>query len=59
MKDMDNLDAICMSYTENGGKEELQWIPLNEIRNCYLYPEFFKEKLFHPSAGVEHILTTE
>jgi ADP-ribose pyrophosphatase YjhB (NUDIX family) len=59
MKDMDELDTICMSFTENGGKEELRRIPLNELERTYLYPKFFKERLFHPSIGVEHILTME
>jgi ADP-ribose pyrophosphatase YjhB (NUDIX family) len=59
MKDMDELDTICKSFTENGAKEELQWIPLNELKNRYIYPEFFKERLFHTSIGIEHILTID
>jgi ADP-ribose pyrophosphatase YjhB (NUDIX family) len=59
MKEIDELDTICMSFLENGVKEELQWIPLSELEETYLYPEFFKERLFHPSIGVEHILTVE
>lgn len=59
MKDIDALNTICMSFTEDGAKEELQWIPLDEIADTYLYPEFFKEKLFNPLATVEHILTKE
>ncbi len=59
MKDMKELDTICMNFTECGEKEELKWIPLGKIKETYLYPEFFKEKLFHPSIGVEHILTVE
>ncbi|MBU3093769.1 NUDIX domain-containing protein [Clostridium sp. CF011] len=59
MKDMDSLNTICMSFTEDGAKEELQWIPLGKISDVYLYPEFFKEKLLNPLATVEHILTKE
>lgn len=59
MKDMDALNTICMSFTEDGAKEELQWIPLDKIADVYLYPEFFKEKLSNQSAIVEHILTKE
>ncbi len=59
MKDMDALNTIFMSFTEDGAKEELQWIPLYKIADVYLYPEFFKEKLFNPLATVEHILTKE
>lgn len=59
MKDMKELDTICMNFTECGEKEELKWIPLGKLKETYLYPEFFKEKLFHPSIGVEHILTVE
>lgn len=59
IKDMDELDTICTSFTENGAKEELQWIPLNELEKRHLYPEFFKERLIHSSAGIEHILTIE
>lgn len=59
MKDMDELDTISLSFIEDGVKEELYWIPLEELKSTYLYPEFFKEKLLIPSFGVEHILTRE
>lgn len=59
IKDMGELSTICRSFTENGVKEELQWIPLNKLKETHLYPEFFKEKLFHSLVGLEHILTIE
>jgi ADP-ribose pyrophosphatase YjhB (NUDIX family) len=59
MKDMDALNTICMSFTEDESKEELQWIPLDKIADVYLYPEFFKEKLSNQLDTVEHILTKE
>lgn len=31
MKDRKEWDTICMSFTENGAKEELQWIPFDKL----------------------------
>lgn len=57
MKSTSKLDTICMSFDENGSKEHLKWISLDNIQDEYLYPEFFKTKLKSLSDGVKHILT--
>ena len=57
MKTTSNLDTICMSFDENGNKENLVWISLDNIQNEYLYPEFFKTELKNLSNGLKQILT--
>lgn len=59
MKGIDASSSFCASLTENGAEEMLHWLPLNKLDDLYLYPEFFKEKLLHPSLSVEHILTID
>lgn len=59
MKDVPELDTICLSFDENGNKEFLEWIPLNELKSTYLYPEFFKTELEKNAPELRHILTNE
>ena len=36
---------VCKSHGMDGAKEYLYWIPLNEMSNTKLFPEFFKTRL--------------
>lgn len=45
--------------TVNGVKEEMHWIPIDEIKNHRAYPMFLSEKIGHFKEGIEHIVTHE
>ncbi len=45
MKPNNNLDMICSTFAENGGEESLHWLPINELNDFHLYPEFLKTDL--------------
>lgn len=59
MKDRPELDTICLSFDENGRQETLEWIPLNELKSTYLYPEFFKTELERLPDEILHKVTNE
>lgn len=42
MKSTDELDKIvCKSYTDKGDKEELCWLPIDDLKNYKIFPEFY------------------
>lgn len=47
------------SYNSQGIKEEMCWIPLNELEKYRAYPTFFNEKLKDIQKGIQHIITHE
>ena len=49
---------VCKSHGMDGAKEYLYWIPLNEMANTKLFPEFFKTRLYSLPFGIEMIRTT-
>lgn len=59
MKVNNNMNFVCNSYGEQGAKEHLHWLPLGELDEFYLFPEFFKTKLLKSMKGMEHIVSRE
>lgn len=57
MKVPEDFEPVCESFTEDGHEEFLTWIsPDSPIK---YYPEFFRDELSHPEAGVKYFLTDE
>ena len=48
-----DLDAV----TNEGFKEHMVWIPLNELDKYTVYPSFIKDILQHMKNEIEHIVT--
>lgn len=44
---------VCKSHGVDGAKEHLHWLPLNEMDDVHLYPEFFKNRLHNLPLGIE------
>lgn len=58
MNTPDDFSPVSGSFTENGSREYLTWISMDEkARN--IYPNFFITELKHPSADVKHFVTNE
>ena len=59
MKENTNIDLYCKSFTDQGPKETLHWLPIERLDRTYLIPEFFKTKLLDNMVGIEHIISKE
>lgn len=59
MKQNTNIDLSCKSFTDQGPKETLHWLPIESLDKTYLIPEFFKTKLLDNMVGIEHIISKE
>ena len=47
-------------YSIGGGvKENMYWIPINELDNYKAFPTFMKDYLCREHVGIEHIVTDE
>lgn len=47
------------SYLSQGVRENMVWIPIDELDNHTVYPTFLKEYLSKEYQGTEHIVTVE
>lgn len=60
MKPGDGINILDNSFTDQGTKEILHWLPVDELSQIDIVPEFLKTKdLSRISAGIEHIITRE
>jgi ADP-ribose pyrophosphatase YjhB (NUDIX family) len=57
MKVPSNMMLVCNSYGEQGGKENLEWLPLSDIESYYLFPDFFKTKISNDINEIDHIIS--
>lgn len=59
MKLPTNMNLICKSVGDQGAKEHLYWLPIEDLNTYHLYPEFFKTKLSKGINSIEHIISKE
>jgi ADP-ribose pyrophosphatase YjhB (NUDIX family) len=59
MKENNNINLLCESFGEQGAKEHLHWLPIEELEQYHLFPEFFKTKLLKGITDIEHIISKE
>lgn len=52
------LDSNSFSSTF-GVKEDMHWIPINDLDKYKAYPSFLKDYLSHEHIGIKHIITDE
>lgn len=45
--------------TTQGVKEEMHWVPIDELEKIKAFPAFLKAYLAGPHTGIEHIVTDE
>lgn len=58
MKPRGTQELHSGSYTQ-GVKEEMHWIPINELDRYKAFPSFMKDYLSREHQGIEHIVTDE
>lgn len=54
-----SMNLICKSFGDQGEKEHLYWLPIEDLNTYHLYPEFFKTKLSKGINSIEHIISKE
>lgn len=59
MKPRGTQELHSDSYTYGGLKENMHWIPIEELGDHRAYPSFLKEYLSCEHSGIEHIITDE
>ncbi|KOA19708.1 dihydroneopterin triphosphate pyrophosphatase [Clostridium homopropionicum DSM 5847] len=59
MKENNNMNFVCKSFGEQGAKEHLHWLPIDNLEQYHLFPEFFKTKLLNSITCFEHIISKE
>ena len=58
MKQSDEVKSIkCTSLGADGGAESLHWLPLAELSNYNLFPDFYKTELLSLQKEVGHFIT--
>ena len=57
MKVPEGFEPVCDSFTEDGNKERLVWIPVDYPKKYY--PEFFKTELINISQDVRRFITKD
>ena len=58
MKPRGTQELNSNSYT-NGVKENMHWIPIEDLEKYTAYPSFMKDYLSREHSGIEHIVTDE
>lgn len=59
MKPRGTKELHSDSYTSLGDKEEMYWIPMNDLDKHKAFPTFLKDYLSREHTGIEHIITDE
>ncbi|ERK30849.1 NUDIX hydrolase [Clostridium intestinale] len=59
MKSRGTRELDSNSYNTQGIKENMYWIPINNLSDYSAYPTFFREKLNNLKNEIEHIVTYE
>lgn len=59
MKPRGTRELHSESYTSSGAKEEMVWIPIEDLPRHRAFPTFLYDYLTHSHIGVEHIVTEE
>lgn len=59
MKPKGKQELNSNSYTLNGVKENMIWIPTQKLHNYKLFPTFIKNKINNFINSIEHIVTLE
>ena len=59
MKPRGSQELHSNSYTSFGDKENMHWIPIDELDQYKAFPSFLKAYLNSEHSGIEHIVTDE
>lgn len=50
------VEVKCVSNTSDGIEERLEWLPISNLQDTFLFPEFFKSELTCLPTEIKHIV---
>lgn len=53
------VEVKSESYTSEGMEERLEWLPISNLQDTVLFPEFFKSELTCLPTEIKHIVTIQ
>ena len=53
------VEVKSESYTNEGIEERLEWLPISNLKDAFLFPEFFKSELTCLPAEIKHFVTIQ
>jgi ADP-ribose pyrophosphatase YjhB (NUDIX family) len=53
------VEVNSESYTSEGIEERLEWLPISNLQDTFLFPEFFKSELASLPTEIKHIVTIQ
>lgn len=59
MKYTDGINILDGTYTDQGEKETLHWLPIDELENIDIVPHFIKTNLTKINENIIHIISKE
>jgi len=59
IKNCDNIHILDGSFSDQGTKEIFHWLPIKDLAQFNIVPEFLKTKSFENMAKIEHIIIRE
>lgn len=59
MKPRGAMELNSNSYTFSGAREEMHWIPIEDLDKYTAFPSFMKDYFSKEHCGIEHIVTDE
>lgn len=57
MKYTDGINIIDGTYTDQGEKETLHWLPIDELEHINIVPHFIKTNLTKINENIIHIIS--
>lgn len=51
-------NGTFISHKDNGNIE-VGWLPIEEIQNITIYPEFLKQEIYHLDSPIKHFITKD
>ncbi len=54
-----NINIIDGTYTDQGEKETLHWLSIDELKQINIVPDFLKNNLSNISENIIHIISRE
>lgn len=59
MKSSEEIEVKCESCTSDCIEERLEWLPISNLQDTFLFPGFFKSELACMPATIKHFVTVE
>lgn len=59
LRNVSEMNVLENSYTDQGAKETLHWLPLLDLDKYYIVPKFIKTALLKDISGIEHIISKD